>query len=357
MTLSGRAMKHLLGSIAVIALTSSYAHAEQMVPYKSNWQSIEASDGSVYKIDMKSISHMNNGTAELIVYMVKGDDYDPRNVKRLWFDCHGHYQDHTGGISATLYAPPRSMAGQLSNIACAAAKFDEPPKDAPRPEPQWTDYCKDFSEQACARIRSVVEVKITPSYCKPGFGIVPTSLSPEQLRICYVMPPLKTAAAQPQPAPTRGAQQQQPTAPSASAPSRNYTMKLSALYNDFPSIIGETNMPDETKLMVSIKKPRLPNAEARLAAGLAMCEENCIPASGPKGQTIGTESIVLSGAFSAGPFSWTGKPFRAGTYEVEVFLITLPGEYLKKMPLPQYEQWVNRMQKPILTQQVTIGPK
>jgi hypothetical protein len=349
----------LLGTTAaIVLLMSAHARAEQMVPYKSNWRSVEASNGAVYKIDMNSISYMNNGAAELIVYIVEGDDYDPRNVKRLWFDCHGHYRDQTNGISATLYAPPRSMAGQLSGIACAGAKdtrFDEPPKDAPRPEPKWTDYCKDFSEQACTRIRTVVEAKITPSYCKPSFGIVPTSLSPEQLRICYVMPPLKTAAAPSQSTPTRTAQQ--PTALPASASPQNFKMKLSALYNDFPSIIGDTNLPDETKLMVSIKKPHLPNAAARLAAGLAMCEDNCIPASGPKGQTLGTETTVLSGAFSAGPFSWNGKPFRPGSYEVEVFLVTLPGEDLKNMPLPQFEQWADRMKKAILTQQVTVAPK
>lgn len=150
-------MKYLwFGTIAVIALVVGPARAEQMLPYKSDWRTIEAADGSVYKIDQKSISRMNNGTAELIVYAVEGDDYNPTNVKRLWFDCHGHYQDHTGGISATLYAPPRSIAGQLSAIACAGARdtrTDEPPKDVPRPEPQWTDYCKDFSEEACARIR------------------------------------------------------------------------------------------------------------------------------------------------------------------------------------------------------------
>jgi hypothetical protein len=169
-----------------------------MLPYKSDWRTIEAANGSVYKIDQKSISHMNNGTAELIVYAVEGDDYNPTNVKRLWFDCHGHYQDHTGGISATLYAPPRSIAGQLSAIACTMAKdirFDEPPKNAPPPEPPWTDYCKDFSQEACFRIRKVVEAKVTPSYCKPGFAVVPTSLSNEQLRICYVMPRLEAAVA------------------------------------------------------------------------------------------------------------------------------------------------------------------
>lgn len=95
----------LLATVAVIALAVGPACAEQMLPYKSDWRTIEAADGSVYKIDQKSISHMNNGTAELIVYAVESDNYNPTNVKRLWFDCHGHYQDHTGGISATLYSP------------------------------------------------------------------------------------------------------------------------------------------------------------------------------------------------------------------------------------------------------------
>jgi hypothetical protein len=62
-------------------------------------------------------------------------------------------------------------------------------QQVPRTEPQWTDYCKDFSEEACARMRRVVEAKVTPGYCKPG-----ASLSNEQLRICHVMPPLKAAA-------------------------------------------------------------------------------------------------------------------------------------------------------------------
>lgn len=221
-------MKYLLlATVAVIALAFGPACAEQMLPYKSDWRTIEAADGSVYKIDQKSISHMNNGTAELIVYAVEGDDYNPTNVKRLWFDCHGHYQDHTGGIGATLYAAPRSIAGQLSAIACAGAsdaRLDEPPKDAPRPEPKWTDYCKDFSEEACARIRKVVEAKVTPTYCKPGFAVVPTSLSKDQLRICYVMPPLRTAGV---PAPSQPATPQPSPSPSLSqtTPARTFSAR------------------------------------------------------------------------------------------------------------------------------------
>src|SRR5277367_5536602 len=78
--------------------------------------------------------------------------------------------------------------------------------------------------------------------------------------------------------------------------------------------------------MVSINRQRLPNARELLAAGLPMCQDDCIPASGPKGEVLGVSSVVLAGAFSAGPFSWAGKPFGQGTFEVDVFLLSLPGE-------------------------------
>jgi hypothetical protein len=87
----------------------------------------------------------------------------------------------------------------LSNNDLAGAKSaivqDAVEADRPESAPKWQDYCKNFSEETCARIRKIVEAKITPGYCKPGFALVPTHLSEEQLRICYVMPPLRTPAA------------------------------------------------------------------------------------------------------------------------------------------------------------------
>ena len=216
-------MKHLLlATVAVIALTSSPACAEPALPYKSNWQTLEALDGSIYKIDQKSISHMNNGTAELIVYAVEGDGYNPTNLKRLWFDCHGRYRDQTGGIGPTLYAPPRSVAGQLSAIACAGARdarLDEPPQNAPRPEPQWTDY---WFFRRC--MRSDQESRRGQNYAEllqPGFAVVPTLLSNEQLRICYVMPPPRTAAAS-APSPSQPAP---PPLPSQTTQARTFSAR------------------------------------------------------------------------------------------------------------------------------------
>ena len=105
-------------------------------------------------------------------------------------------------------------------------------------------------------------------------------------------------------------------------------------------------------MLVSIKKPRLPNAKELLAVGLPMCEEDCLPASGPKGETLGVATTVLAGAFSAGPFSWAGKPFRQDIFEVEIYLVSLPGESDQDL-----NKQLDRMKKPIQTMSVAISPQ
>jgi hypothetical protein len=107
--------------------------------------------------------------------------------------------------------------------------------------------------------------------------------------------------------------------------------------------------------MVSINRQRLPNARELLAAGLPMCQDDCIPASGPKGEVLGVSSVVLAGAFSAGPFSWAGKPFGQGTFEVDVFLLSLPGEDITS--LASADRLSERMRRPILTAPVTVSPQ
>lgn len=135
---------------------------------------------------------------------------------------------------------------------------------------------------------------------------------------------------------------------------RKYNIRLTATRSNFPNIVGATDLPDGTKLLVSVNKTRLPNAKELLAAGLSMCEENCLPASGPKGESLGVATTVLSGAFSAGPFSWAGKPFRQGAFEVEVYLVSLPGEDGRGKDL---EIQLERMKKPIQATLVTFAPQ
>lgn len=131
------------------------------------------------------------------------------------------------------------MRHLLATVAVIALAFGEArAQQMARPEPQWTDYCKDFSEEACARMRKVVEAKVTPSYCKPGFGIVPTALSNEQLRICYVMPPLRAAAV---PAPSQLATPQPRPLPNQTTPVRTFsTRQVEAIrMTEFSALTGE----------------------------------------------------------------------------------------------------------------------
>lgn len=157
--------------------------------YKPNWQSIEADNGAVYKVDLNSISPYTNGTVDVLTYAVEGSDFIPENLRRLWFDCRGHFQDQTGGIGPTQFAPPRSIAGEIGAIACARAQAATAAIDAEsaRRGRSPEEYCKGFSSDACDRMKSTIDTKQSPPYCRQGFALVGSGLSAEQLRICYVM--------------------------------------------------------------------------------------------------------------------------------------------------------------------------
>ena len=163
--------------VASIALPGFASAAE--------WGNVEADNGAVYRVDVSSIFRYPNGTADIVVYAVEGDQFNPENQRKLWFDCKGHYRDQTAGVGPKLYAPPRSVAGRISAIACAGARdarLDATPKQ-PKDTPEH--YCAGFSRDACARIQAGVEAKAKPPFCKPGFGLAASGLTPEQLRICY----------------------------------------------------------------------------------------------------------------------------------------------------------------------------
>jgi hypothetical protein len=337
----GRFAAKVIGTLIFASPTCS-----QGGDVRANWQNVEADNGAIYKVDLNSISHYNNGTADVVVYAVEGSSYNPENMRRLWFDCQGRFRDETGRhIGPAQYAPPRSIAGRIGEIACVGAK-DTRLEESSRPQPKDTaaQYCKGFSPDACWRIKAAAEANQKPIYCKPGFGLVTSGLSAEQIRICSVVANeearLKNTAA------TRSAKE--------GSEDRTYNLTLTATRSNFPNIVGSTNLPDGTKLLVSINKPRLPNARELLAAGLPMCEEDCLPASGPKGETLGVGTVVLSGAFSAGPFSWRGKPFRQGAFEVEIFLVSLAGENVTS--LEDIYRQSDRMKKPILTTSVVVAP-
>jgi hypothetical protein len=170
-------------AIAAFLLMCGSCHAAQ-----SNWQTVEADNGAAYKVDLNSISHYARGDADMIVYSVDGPNYNPANLRRLYFDCRGHFRDEAGPIGQIEYAPPRSVAGKMSDIACTGAKDTSLEGTLQDQTPDTPDqYCKGFSADACARIQTAVNSKPKPAYCKQGFALVGSGLSEEQLRICHVV--------------------------------------------------------------------------------------------------------------------------------------------------------------------------
>jgi hypothetical protein len=150
--------------------------------------------GLIYAIDMNSVSQNINGTAVAVTCIVDNDTCPPWNMSRFHFDCRGHYKD-LDRHGPVMIAPPRSVAGQMAALACAGAKDTRLADDSENARtvrrPLSTDYCVDFTSDACERIKKVVEAykpsQPPPSYCKPGFALVGSGLTDEQLRICYVI--------------------------------------------------------------------------------------------------------------------------------------------------------------------------
>lgn len=94
---------------------------KQYPPKQADWRTIEAGTGARYRIDLNSIRSNGNGSAEIIAYIVEdGRQYRPENLRRLWFDCKGRFNDlTTAPMGESAYAPPGSVIGQISAIACA----------------------------------------------------------------------------------------------------------------------------------------------------------------------------------------------------------------------------------------------
>ena len=144
------------------------------------WKRIEADNGQVTRIDMNSIQHLGGGTTNVTVYTgAPHSMFDSTRLEMLWFDCQGHFRSFGSNMeqSDVLDAPPRSIAGEIANNVCTNQNAANA-----------ADYCAGFSSDACERIKKVVESNVPPAFCKPGFGLAGSGLTPEQLRICYAMP-------------------------------------------------------------------------------------------------------------------------------------------------------------------------
>ena len=88
--------------------------------YKKVWMRLEDTTGEITKIDMNYIQRNPQGAAMILVYnYVPNAAFDPTHMRRLFFDCKGHFSDITYGASAVLDAAPKSVAGQIASVACS----------------------------------------------------------------------------------------------------------------------------------------------------------------------------------------------------------------------------------------------
>lgn len=98
-----------------------------------------------------------------------------------------------------------------------------------------------------------------------------------------------------------------------------YHFDLTVSRNSYPTIRGTTDIPDGTQLFVNVLKPHLPDGQQRLARGLPACEDDCSPANSVA--VPPPDTIVQNGAFSAGPFTFNGKPFRPNFYPIRISVV------------------------------------
>jgi hypothetical protein len=83
-----------------------------------------------------------------------------------------------------------------------------------------------------------------------------------------------------------------------------------------PIVMGRTNLPDGTVLMMWLTKPWLSNARERIAVGLSACGDSCFPLT-VSGSTF-DEVKVKNGQFTWGPVLDNGGALKSGTYTLEV---------------------------------------
>ncbi len=87
--------------------------------FQKKWLRLIAADGEITKVDT-NFRRSNGGTVAFVYsYPAAGRMFDPSRLRRLLFDCAGHYMDITGPAGPEMDAPPLSIAGRIATMACA----------------------------------------------------------------------------------------------------------------------------------------------------------------------------------------------------------------------------------------------
>jgi hypothetical protein len=421
----------------IIFLAAVVVSTASLAANKQKWHRLEADNGTVLAIDLNSIEHSDNGSANAVVCLVDNDVCTPLNMSRLLFDCHGHYVDIDHG-GATQIAPPRSVIGQMAALACVGAKDIRLADHSDTPSlPRAEEYCASISSYECDRVKRLIEgyspSQPDPSYCNVK-STAAFAASPIQVRFCAYIRDLRLSVqeSQPQalvssatrPVPSRPGEivvgewtgkgngrskhfhiergpwefrvssseyvsggvyrvdrtgvlnfgytegkqstrlnstgdfyfavetagtwtvtvkslpsieaprnqdieartnQDVPLKPQAAVSessfdkSKTYRFNLIATSGPYPTIRGMTDLPEGTKLLVTVMTAQAPDAQQRRARGLPACEGGCGPAQTRQRPYV--DPIVKDGSFSAGPFSFSDDAVRPNLYPIRISVV------------------------------------
>ncbi len=120
-------------SYADLSLSEQSVCNEAAFRYLSKrWETVTASNGQAFEIALDTATgplptnvdpRATLRAASVTVYVSEGKTFNPENVLRYYFDCIDRFQTSArSGMSQPAFAPPLSVAGRISSIACAARK-------------------------------------------------------------------------------------------------------------------------------------------------------------------------------------------------------------------------------------------
>lgn len=214
-------------------------------------------------LDANSVAHTTDGGVYANAYFGPAGTMNVESFRHLYLDCKGSYTNATMFDAPVLPAVPGTAIGEFAAAACAA------PKGSAARAAHTTQLQRVASNSPVER--------------------------PDQTTVM-----LGTRVS-------------------------GFHLSLMVSNEKFPRVYGTTDFPDDTELLITIRKPWQPDAMQRAYSGRAMCADDCSPATGPRGQPE-DRVFVRGGKFTVGPFSWLKKPFQQGEYVVDVYLAQMPNE-------------------------------
>lgn len=107
----------LLLAVSALAATDPDWIGERWTP---KFQNVVADNGQLYRVDLNSIpKRQPNEGARALVCLEQGGGCSLYTTEEMFFDCRGRYTIPAHGLGVWEYAPPKSIAAEISRLACS----------------------------------------------------------------------------------------------------------------------------------------------------------------------------------------------------------------------------------------------